>query len=171
MKRIGVIIYDLILGLLAAAFIAIGVLWGVYGIVPRIILSSSMEPNIHMGSVTFIDTNTGLEELQVGDVIAYHATDSVEVAHRIIDISEKGIRTKGDANEGRDKNLVTKENYIGKIIYTIPMAGLALLSIRTPFGILIGIAMVLFTALININSSGKQKRERRKRRWEKGREF
>ena len=57
---------------------------------------------------------------------------------------DNGIITKGDANNTEDPDLVTKENYIGKIVFAIPHIGRIFGSLHTLRGmLLLGIISVL----------------------------
>ena len=106
--------------IVAAAFIAPKFV----GIMPYIVKSGSMEPQIHTGAVAFIDTRD--KNVAVGDVITYkigEAGSEKYVTHRIVGEKPDGYVTKGDANEVEDANCVKQEQIVGTFRYSIPHAG------------------------------------------------
>lgn len=93
------------------------------GIRPFIVMSGSMEPVIPTGSICFVDTKASYSEIEPQDTIAFTVGNHMLVTHRVIRITEKGMETKGDANEVSDLQLVTDTNYIGKTMFSIPYLG------------------------------------------------
>ena len=91
-----------------------------FGTSPYIVLSSSMEPNIHTGSLVYITKTDSLPD--AGDVIAYE-TGSTPVVHRIIETTGTGYITKGDANGDPDMNEVKPSEVLGTCSLTVPYAG------------------------------------------------
>lgn len=94
-----------------------------------VIISGSMEPNIHVYDV-IVSKRIDTAELKKGDVITFYSNDNrfygVTVTHRIVDVidAEKGIfRTRGDANNVEDDALTIKENIVGKVVMRIPQLG------------------------------------------------
>lgn len=100
-----------------------------------IVTTGSMEPAIHTGSLCAVDTDAGYESVKAGDIISFSAGSGMVVTHRAIEVGEKGIVTKGDANNSEDNNRVTRETYIGKTVLWIPRAGTAVTFLRSPYGI------------------------------------
>jgi signal peptidase len=111
-------------------------LWGDTRYEP--VYSGSMEPAIPVGGVVVIKA-VDTETLKVGDIICFKISESATttVTHRIINITEDGFMTKGDANEDPDQWIVKKENVIGKAIFTIPYIGYLSYFIRTPIGFIL----------------------------------
>jgi len=102
-----------------------------------IVLSGSMEPAIRVGSVVAIksvDTNT----LKTNDIICFETSpDQPWTTHRIINITDEGFITKGDANEEPDREIVKKENVIGKVALIIPYIGYLSYFVHTPLGLIL----------------------------------
>ncbi len=107
--------------LVAGAFV---IPWA-FGINPYIVLSGSMEPEIHTGAVVIVNTKD--TEVETGDIVTYRLpkTDGSEslVTHRIIGEDEDGYITKGDANDVEDMTRVKKEQIVGTCMFSIPMLG------------------------------------------------
>ena len=110
------------------SFLFVMTVWG--GIRPLTVMSGSMEPSIKTGSVALIETNlTDFNEIEKGDIITFDIGGSF-VTHRVVDITEDGIVTKGDANNARDPWIVTNDNYYGKELFSIPYIGFLIVFIR-----------------------------------------
>lgn len=94
------------------------------GMKPYTVLSASMEPEIQVASLAYIDTRD--KQGQIGKVIAFQMEtieDTTFVVHRIVDETEKGFITKGDNNDAEDMVILRPENIIGTYRYSIPLAG------------------------------------------------
>lgn len=111
------------------------------------VLSGSMEPTYHVGSLIYVkkvDTNT----LKDGDVITFMLDEDTIATHRIVDVvpdeddpSILRFQTKGDANEDVDGSLVYYKNVVGTPVFTIPMLGYLASFIQSPPGTYAAIAV------------------------------
>ena len=113
----------LVLCVLALAILLSGTRF--FGLTPYAVLSGSMEPTYHVGSLIYV-RETPPEEIRVGDPITFRLSgDGVVATHRVVEIDADGraFYTKGDANEAKDGAPVSYNNLIGKPIFTIPMLG------------------------------------------------
>ena len=127
------------------------------------VYSGSMEPAIPVGSVVVIKP-VDPETLKVEDIICFKISESATttVTHRIINITNEGFITKGDANEDPDQWIVKKENVIGKAIFTIPFIGYIGYFVRTPIGfILLIIIPASLIIIIEIRNIAKQLRKQK----------
>jgi signal peptidase I len=100
------------------------------------VYSGSMEPMLHVGSLTFVkpvDSN----EIRVGDVITFQdpQTPGRLITHRVVQrLRHEGrfvYRTKGDANDTRDPWVVALPGTVGRYSFDIPVAGYALVYAKT----------------------------------------
>lgn len=150
-------------GFTALIIIVGGVFLGlyVYGIVPYVVLSGSMEPKIETGSLSFINVNSAYDKVIKYDIIAYRMENNTLVTHRVVDITEEGLETQGDNNKDKDVNLTTKENYVGKNIFWIPKAGYMVKAVQTPRGkVIFGtIIVLLLTAGLLLGEDKKKEKE------------
>ena len=87
---------------------------------PAVVVSGSMEPVIHTGSLILIDEDC--RDIRKRDIIAFDAA-GVLVAHRVHEITDAGIITKGDANETPDPGVLAAASVKGKVIAWIPYIG------------------------------------------------
>lgn len=88
-----------------------------------VVISGSMEPTIRAGDVVVMN-DVNPESVEEGDVIAYRLPDDERpTTHRVVGVVENGgldgslaFRTKGDANEDPDQQLVPAENLNGRLM-------------------------------------------------------
>lgn len=108
---------------------------------PRIVLSGSMEPKIHTGSICFINKKVPYDKIKTGDIIAFKAGKNTMVTHRVISVTNSGFETKGD--------LIAIGSFCLCIIAIIPfiVSGLTGLSRLSFFGtsIIITVSVILET--------------------------
>ena len=64
-------------------------------------------------------------DIKEGDIIAYGLSGGVSVLHRVVETDKNSRiwRTKGDANEVSDPGAVSYEQYLGKMIFSLPYVG------------------------------------------------
>lgn len=123
MKKIGGVIFDFFYYFLLALFLIMLVCF-LIGIKPYFVPTGSMEPNLHAKSLVFVNERFDYTELEIGDIIVYEREyDDLLIIHRIIEITDDGVYTKGDANPVADGICITPNIFIGKCIYVIPKLG------------------------------------------------
>ncbi len=112
------------------------------------VLSGSMEPTYHTGSLIFVKP-TDPKTLQVGDVITFLTGEKTNVTHRIVEIvpddadpSVLRFGTQGDANSIRDGLLVHERNVLGVPMLSIPLLGYFVNWVQSPPGLYIAIGVV-----------------------------
>lgn len=115
------------------------------------VISGSMEPEIPVGSLVYIKY-VEPKEIVEGDVIAFYGSDADGsiITHRVVSNSTAmgEFITKGDANEENDMNPVMYNQYMGKMIRSIPKIGGIVQTImggsgKVAVGCVIGLAVVL----------------------------
>lgn len=92
-----------------------------FGIVPFVVLSGSMEPAVRTGAIAYINTNDKI--CGEGDIITFRLGDGNLVTHRIIRNEGGSLVTKGDANESVDAAAVKAEQVVGTYMFQVPQAG------------------------------------------------
>ena len=110
------------------------------------VLSGSMEPAYHTGSLIYVK-DVDYRDLGEGDVITFMLNEDTVATHRIVgvvpdeeDPSVVRYRTKGDANDAEDGALVHYKNVIGSPVFTIPYLGYVANYIQNPPGTYIAIS-------------------------------
>jgi len=156
-------ITKIIINIVTTLIIVIGLIFiGLYcfKIEPYVVESGSMEPTIKTGSVCFINKRVNYSDMRVGDIIAFKIDSGAFATHRIKSITDEGFETKGDANSASDQVVTTKENFVGKNIFSIPNIGVLVKAIQTPSGkIILGtVIIILFLAGILIGEPSKKKK-------------
>ena len=142
-------IWDWISGILVAVVVLLAIaLVGVrvVGLQPYVVLSGSMEPTYHVGSLIYVKA-VDYKELTVGDPITYMVSQDTVVTHRSIEVlvdeeDPNTIRyfTLGDANDVPDGSSVHYKNIIGKPVFSLPYLGLVSNYIQHPPGMYLAIA-------------------------------
>ena len=116
------------------------------------VMSGSMEPYYHVGSIVYVDKDISPEEIQVGDPITFRKADTAVATHRVIAIDEEArqFTTKGEANEVQDMAPVSFDNVIGKAGMSIPLLGYISLNITTKKGMIAAAAVVVVFILLQL---------------------
>lgn len=95
--------------------------------------TGSMAKTINVKDIVIIKIT---KEVNKNDIVTYF-DGNVLITHRIIEMSNKNIVTKGDANNSKDKP-ITKDQIIGKVVYIIPKIGVWQKVLTTPKVIISG---------------------------------
>lgn len=110
------------------------------------VLSGSMEPTYHTGSLIYVK-KVDAAKLSEGTVITFMLDEDTVATHRIVgvvpDEDEPGVvryRTKGDANEAEDGSLVHYKNVIGTPVFSIPRLGYLANYIQHPPGTYVAVS-------------------------------
>lgn len=115
-----------------------------------IVMSDSMDPTIHKGSIIVIKKT---RHLNVGDIVSfqYPLNISKSITHRIVDYrNDDGFYfiTKGDANRSVDPWQLRNDQIIGKHIVSIPLVGYLVSAIKSPVGLFILILLPLSIIIV-----------------------
>jgi signal peptidase len=139
------------------------------------------------------DNNTSFDSANIGDIIVFKASDPKEenktIVHRVSAIIENGnnltgnvilcapiavndviqektILTKGDANECSIPGIdfpITQENYVGKVVYTIPQIGIIPQVLKPPVNYIIMAIIAGLLIFSFIHGSKKDKQEEKEK--------
>lgn len=138
------------------------------------VLSGSMEPTYHVGSLIYVkkvDPTT----IRPGQVITFMLDENTVATHRVVEVvpdeddpSTLRFRTKGDANEAEDGSLVHYKNVIGTPIFSIPYLGYIADYIQHPPGMYIAISagavLLLLVFIPDIFADDKDEDESKKKK-------
>lgn len=108
------------------------------------VLSGSMEPEFYPGDMVVV-TKPNTSKLAPNDIITF-TMDGEIVTHRIIEKTPEGFITQGDNNNVQDSQVITPENIIGKVAFSIPKAGYVAQFLSQ--GWVVGLEMVALGAFI-----------------------
>ena len=144
------------------------------GLEPYVVLSGSMEPTYHVGSLIYVKS-VDYKELKVGDPITYMISQDTVVTHRIIEVlvdeeDPNTIRyfTQGDANAVADGTSVHYKNIIGKPVFSIPYLGYVSNYIQNPPGMYVAIAagalLILLVFLPDVFADASETEKKKKQK-------
>ncbi len=126
----------------------------VFGYTTAVVVSGSMRPAIEVDDVILIKKQAAY---QVGDIIVYETADYL-ITHRVVEVTDKGYITKGDANTIPDAE-VAREAVRGRVVKVMHTAGRVLEFLKTPLGMLVlvaGVFVVLYLPEILSRIFGKR---------------
>ncbi|MBR4879427.1 MAG: signal peptidase I [Clostridia bacterium] len=143
----------------------------VFGLQVYTVLSGSMEPTYHTGSLIYVK-KVDYKELKDGDVITFMLDEDTLATHRIVgvvpdenDAEVLRYRTKGDANDAEDGSLVHYKNIVGSPVFSIPKLGYFADFIQNPPGsymaISIGAVILILVFLPDLFDSDDKKKEKK----------
>ena len=128
----------LVLAVVLLAILMVGV--RLIGFQVYAVLSSSMEPTYHTGSLLYV-RKTDPAEIEVGTPITFLLNPNTVATHRVVEVLEdetdpgtRLFRTKGDANEVADGSAVHQRNVLGVPKFSIPYLGYFAVWIQNPPG-------------------------------------
>jgi len=113
-----------------------------------VVTSDSMLPTLKPYDMIVVE-KVGIDKVSVGDIIAFdsHIEGIGIVAHRAIEVlddhGEIGLSTKGDNVETSDGWVVHDEDFIGKVVSSVPTMGVFLIE-PVRYGI---VAVIVITAI------------------------
>ncbi len=162
MKKVGVI-FKIILVILLLFILAVNVsviiqsktnkdkVPKIFGYKPFVVLSGSMEPEIHVGDLILvkeIDTNT----LDKDDIIAYRDNQDKVTTHRIVEVikgddGKISFITKGDANNTKDAEIEASQ-VEGKFEKRYAGLGNAIIFIQQPLGFAVVVLSIIIVCLL-----------------------
>ena len=110
------------------------------------VLSGSMEPTYHTGSLIYVK-KVDPYTIKEGQPITFMLDENTVATHRVVGIvpDEEDptvirFRTKGDANEAEDGSLVHYKNVIGTPVFSIPRLGYLANYIQHPPGTYVAVS-------------------------------
>lgn len=142
------------LTILIVIIASIFVVPSLFGIKPFIVQSGSMEPVINTGGIAFVNTKD--LDVEINDIITFkllsESGKETVVTHRIIDIKDSLLYTKGDANENADLSPIDKSQVVGKFMLQVPYVGY-LMAKMTPKRTIVAIVWLVVINFISIAMS------------------
>ena len=142
----------------------------VVGLQVVVVLSGSMEPTYHTGSLIYVK-KVDPYTIQEGQPITFMMNETTVATHRVVGIvpDEEDptvirFRTKGDANDAEDGGLVHYKNVIGRPVFSIPYLGYVADYIQHPPGryvaISAGAVLLLLVFLPDVFSEDPDKKKK-----------
>lgn len=120
------------------------------------VLSGSMEPTYHTGSLIYVK-KVDTTNVQPGQAITFMLNEDTVATHRVVervpdeeDPTVIRYRTKGDANATEDGGLVHYKNVIGTPVFTIPKLGYLATYIQSTRGTYVALAIGALVIVLNL---------------------
>lgn len=110
-----------------------------------IVKTGSMEPSLKINEMIFVRNKKKNTKYQVGDIITYIDKETgITITHRIVNIIEDKIYTKGDYNNYMDINYIEYDDIIGKVIWHTYILGFLYSNykIQILFFLFVGISII-----------------------------
>ncbi len=138
--------------------------YGIYNIV-----SGSMEPEIPVGSVIYVE-EVKPEDIKEKEIIAFQSGESI-IAHRVMEnkMVEGEFITKGDANAEEDMQPVAYGQLVGRVARHYPMLGVMMEIYTSKVGKAYVICFAACGAMFNV-LAGRIRARKRQRAMQKARE-
>lgn len=105
----------------------------IFGYSTVVVSSGSMEPALSVDDFIINHTQDHYEE---GDIITFQTGNSL-TTHRIVEVSEEGYVTQGDANNAVDLDVVPPSAVVGRVVVSVPLIGHLLAFLKTPLGMML----------------------------------
>jgi len=129
-----------------------------FGYGAAVVLTGSMEPTIHVNDVILVAEQPTYAENE----IAVYQSGSILVVHRILDITDGMVTTKGDANNAPDAPIELSA-VKGKVVGVIPGVGSIVKILKTPTAtavMLIGAVLLLEASFRKDKAKGDEQLEK-----------
>jgi signal peptidase len=177
-SRVPSIIKDVVIVVIGVAIIWLGLRFVFDTGNPFYVVSSgSMVPNLNVNDILVVRDGNSFQDLKVGDIIVFDRPDGADrvIVHRVAEIFDDSegnhqiIRTKGDANDGSIPGTdfpIREDDYIGKVAYVIPGAGVVTKILSPPVNYIIIAAIIALMVVTQIskrknnNSKNNQSQQR-----------
>jgi len=130
----------------------------IFGYTAFEVSTGSMNPTLQVGDIIFVKLTDKIKE---NDIIVFKEEKNF-ITHRLMQINEDKLITKGDANNSKDKP-IEKEQVLGKVVFIGINIGLIRNIIFTPkIFICILISILFFGIAFSLNVADKEKEEEKK---------
>jgi len=131
-----------------------------------VVASGSMVPVLEVYDVLVVQGHEPFEEVEVGDIIVFNRPSDHNrvIVHRVVSIIDedpKTIRTQGDANPASIPGTdfpISEEEYIGKVIYSLPQVGYVTQLLKPPTNYII--IVIVIGVMIIKQMMGKKNKEK-----------
>jgi len=131
-----------------------------------VVASGSMVPVLQVYDVLIVQGHEPFEDIEKGDIIVFNRPSDHNrvIVHRVVSVIDDDpitLRTKGDANPASIPGTdfpVTEEEYIGKVVYTLPQVGYVTQLLKPPINYVI-IAIVIGVMIVKQITKKKKQKE------------
>jgi len=130
-----------------------------------VVASGSMTPELQVYDVLIVQGHEPFEDIEIGDIIVFNRPSDHNrvIVHRVISITDDDpitLRTKGDSNPASIPGTdfpITQEEYIGKVVYTLPQVGYVTQLLKPPINYVIIVVVIGIMIVKQITKKKKEK--------------
>lgn len=130
-----------------------------------VVASGSMTPELQVYDVLIVQGHEPFEDIEKGDIIVFNRPSDHNrvIVHRVVSIIDDDpitLRTKGDSNPSSIPGTdfpITEEEYIGKVVYTLPQVGYVTQLLKPPINYVI---IVVVIGIMIVKQLTKKKKEK-----------
>ena len=132
------------------------------------IISGSMEPEIPVGSLVYVEPAQPAE-VREGEIIVFYSGGSA-VTHRVVQnrLVEGEFVTKGDANQQEDLTPISYASLVGRVKYHIPFIGQLLVIYTSGVGKIYVVCYAACGVMFNMLAARLRDRAREKQNGTEG---
>ncbi len=131
-----------------------------------VVASGSMIPELEVYDVLVVQGHEPFEDREIGDIIVFNRPSDHNrvIVHRVVSITDDDpitLRTKGDANPASIPGTdfpITEEEYIGKVVYTLPQVGYVTQLLKPPINYVIIVVVIGIMVLKQITKRKMEKK-------------
>jgi len=131
-----------------------------------VVASGSMIPELEVYDVLIVQGHEPFEDLEIDDIIVFNRPSDHNrvIVHRVVSIIDddpKTLRTQGDANPASIPGTdfpITEEEYIGKVVYTLPQVGYVTQLLKPPINYVIIVVVIGIMVVKQITKRKKEKK-------------
>lgn len=109
-----------------------------------LVQSGSMEPSIMTGDIVVINRQ---KNYFVNDTVTFKDSQNRVVTHRIVNIDQEKISTKGDANRTDDPEIINQNMILGKVLLVLPKLGYVVAFAKSLPGLVVLIIIPCFVLI------------------------
>lgn len=122
-------VWNLLLKTLVGFLIVLLALIFLFGFKPYVVISGSMTPSLNVGDIIFVKKVKN-NNYKFGDIVTYKGGDGKFITHRVKEVVDDKLITRGDANS-TDDPIISKSIVVGKTEFRLYKVGILYDFIRT----------------------------------------
>ena len=78
------------------------------------LFENHLDNQIQVNDLIFLDKVTSLDEVKLYDIICYENDENLRIVHRVVEVNENYLITRGDANNADDNIQIRLDDIVGK---------------------------------------------------------
>lgn len=112
------------------------------------LFENHLDNQIQVNDLIFLDRVTSLDEVELYDIICYENDENLRIVHRVVEVNENYLITRGDANNANDNIQIRLDDIVGKYNgVKIPRIGAFTFFLSSDYGILT-ISFILLLSIV-----------------------